>query len=85
MFFDEAHTFVTGTPIAPGSAIALKKDAGNTAAFYDVDAVDVEDPPPAAAQPANSISIASCGAVSDDHPTNGAADSLWGTESRRTP
>jgi hypothetical protein len=74
-FFDESRTFVTGAPIAPGSTIALKKDAANTANFYDIDVLDAENPPPAATQPANSISITSCGAVADNTPTNGSADS----------
>ncbi|WP_405583017.1 discoidin domain-containing protein [Streptomyces sp. NBC_01190] len=74
-FFDEAHTFVTGSPIAAGSTITLKKDAANTAAFYYIDVVDVENPPPALTQPAGSISITSCGAVADNAPTNGTADS----------
>ncbi|MCW2914972.1 MAG: coagulation factor 5/8 type domain protein, partial [Actinomycetia bacterium] len=75
VFYDESHTFVTGAPIAPGSTFSLQKDSSNTAAFYDVDVVDVETPPAPLAQPANSISITSCGAVSDNNPTNGAADS----------
>ncbi|GIH20642.1 carbohydrate-binding protein [Rugosimonospora africana] len=74
-FFDEFRTFVTGTPIAPGSTLTLKRDAANNAAFYDIDTVDVENPPAALAQPANSISIASCGAVADNNPTNGSGDS----------
>ncbi|MFJ6215696.1 discoidin domain-containing protein [Streptomyces sp. NPDC092296] len=74
-YFDEAHTFVTGAPIAPGSTIELKKDAANTAAFYYLDVIDVENPPPPAAQPADSISITSCGAVADNTPTNGTGDS----------
>jgi hypothetical protein len=73
-FFDESRTFVTGTPIAPGSTFALKKDASNSAAFYSVDVVDVENPPAPLAQPANSISITSCGAVADNNPTNGSGD-----------
>jgi hypothetical protein len=73
-FFDESRTFITGTPIAPGSTFALKRDASNTAAFYDIDVVDVENPPAPLAQPANSISITSCGAVADNNPTNGSAD-----------
>ncbi|WP_218160081.1 discoidin domain-containing protein [Actinacidiphila alni] len=74
VFFDEAHTFVTGDPIAPGSTFSLKKDSANGAAFYDIDAVDVENPPAPATQPTGSISITSCGAVSDNAPTNGSAD-----------
>lgn len=75
VFFDESHAFITGTPVAAGSTISLVKDSSNTAAFYDVDVIDVENPPAPLAQPANSISITSCGAVSDDNPTNGSADS----------
>jgi Carbohydrate binding module (family 6)/Right handed beta helix region len=74
-FFDESRTFITGAPVTPGSTISLKKDAANSAAFYDVDSVDVENPPAALTQPANSISITSCGAVADNNPTNGSADS----------
>jgi hypothetical protein len=73
VFFDESHTFVV--PIPPGSTFSLRKDASNTASFYDIDAMDVERPPPPIARPANSISITSCGAVADYRPTNGAADS----------
>jgi hypothetical protein len=73
-FYDESRTFVTGTPIAPGSTFALKKDASNTAAFYYIDVVDAENPPAPLAQPANSISITDCGAVADNNPTNGAGD-----------
>src|SRR6185369_11907921 len=60
VFFDETRTFVTGTPIAAGSTFMLRKDSANSAAFYDVDVVDVESPPAALAQPANSISITDC-------------------------
>jgi hypothetical protein len=75
VFWDESHTFVTGSPIPPGATFSLQKDSANSASFYDVDSVDVENPPAPLSQPANSISITSCGAVSDDNPTNGAADS----------
>ncbi|WP_329000216.1 carbohydrate-binding protein [Kribbella sp. NBC_00709] len=74
VFFDETRTFVTGTPIAAGGTFMLRKDSGNSAAFYDIDVVDVENPPAPIAQPANSISITDCGAVADNTPTNGAAD-----------
>ncbi|SEO04730.1 discoidin domain-containing protein [Actinacidiphila rubida] len=74
VFWDEAHTFVTGTPIPAGATFSLQKDAANSASSYDIDSVDVENPPAPLAQPANSLSITSCGAVSDPAPTNGAAD-----------
>ncbi|RKE17416.1 discoidin domain-containing protein [Streptomyces sp. TLI_171] len=72
-FFDESHTFVTGPPIAPGATLELRKDAANTAAFYDIDVLDAENPPPPAAQPAGSLSITDCGAVASTAPTNGSA------------
>ena len=74
VFWDESHTFVSGAPIPAGATFSLRKDATNSAAFYDVDSVDVENPPAPLPQPANSLSITDCGAVSDDNPTNGAAD-----------
>lgn len=73
VFFDETHTFVTGAPIAAGATFMLRKDASNSAAFYDVDVVDVENPAPLT-QPANSLSITECGAVASTAATNGAAD-----------
>ncbi|WP_084701829.1 discoidin domain-containing protein [Streptacidiphilus anmyonensis] len=73
-FWDESHAFVSGAPIAPGSTLSLVKSSSNTAASYDVDVIDVENPPAPIAQPANSLSITSCGAVADNTPTNGSAD-----------
>ncbi len=58
-FFDDMHTFITGAAIAPGSTIRLQRDSSNTAAFYYIDVIDLENPPAAASQPANSISITS--------------------------
>ncbi len=65
VFFDETHFFITGAPVASGSTIMLKRDAANTASFYYIDCVDVEAPPAPLAQPANSLSITSYGAVGD--------------------
>ena len=66
VFFDDFHAFITGAPVAPGDTISLQKDAANTAAFYDVDVVDLEAPPPATSAPVGSLSITDCGAVADD-------------------
>ncbi|CDG83142.1 right-handed parallel beta-helix repeat-containing protein [Janthinobacterium agaricidamnosum] len=73
-FFDETHAFIVGEPIGPGSTFSLRTDSDNTAAFYNIDVIDVENPPPPLAQPANSISITSCGAVADMAPTNGGGN-----------
>jgi hypothetical protein len=70
VFYDDFHAFITGAPVAPGDTIALQRDAANTAAFYDVDVVDLEAPPPPAAAPAGSLSITSYGAVADNASTD---------------
>ena len=66
VFYDDFHTFITGAAIAPGSTIMLKKDAANSASFYYIDVIDVEAAPGAAAQPSNSLSITSYGAVANN-------------------
>jgi hypothetical protein len=53
--------------------IQLQQDSTNTASFYWINSIDLFDAPAPATQPANSISITSCGAVADDTATNGAA------------
>jgi len=65
-FWNDTHAFISGGAVAPGSTITLQKDAGNTADFYYIDVVDLEAPPPPIPQPANSLSILSYGAVSND-------------------
>jgi F5/8 type C domain/Carbohydrate binding module (family 6)/Abnormal spindle-like microcephaly-assoc'd, ASPM-SPD-2-Hydin len=72
-FWDEFHAFVTGAAIPPGATFSLQKDSTNTASFYWINSIDLWDAPAPAAQPANSISITSCGAVADNTPTNGTA------------
>jgi hypothetical protein len=56
-FYNEDRTFVTGAAIAVGSIITLQKDAANTATFYDIDCIDLENVGPAKTQPANSLCI----------------------------
>jgi len=65
-FWNDTHAFVTGAPISPGSTFAFQMDSSNTASFYDIDVVDVENPPAALTQPPNSLSITSYGAVSNN-------------------
>ena len=65
-FWDEMHTFLTGDAVQPGDKVTLQKDAANSAAFYYVDVVDLEAPPAPIAQPANSLSIVTCGAVANN-------------------
>ena len=72
-FWDEFHAFVTGSAIPAGATFSLQEDSTNTAQFYWINSIDLWNAPAPAAQPANSISITSCGAVADNTPTNGAA------------
>jgi hypothetical protein len=73
--WDDTHAFLSGAAVPAGGTITIQKDSANSAANYLVDVIDVENPPAPLAQPANSISITSCGAVADNAVTNGAADS----------
>jgi fibronectin type 3 domain-containing protein len=66
VFFDEVHTFITGAAVAPGSIIRLQQDSTNNAAFYYIDVIDLESPPAALSQPANSLSITTYGAVANN-------------------
>jgi hypothetical protein len=65
-FWNDTHAFITGAPVAPGDTITLQEDATNSAAFYYIDVADLEAPPAPLAQPANSLSILSYGAVSNN-------------------
>ena len=56
-FYNEDRAFITGAPVAAGGIITVQKDAANTAAFYDIDCVDLENVPPAKTQTTNSLCI----------------------------
>jgi hypothetical protein len=58
-FYNEDRAFITGAAIAAGSIITLQKDASNTATFYDMDSIDLENVHDPKTQPTNSISITS--------------------------
>ena len=65
-FWNDTHAFVTGAAIVPGSTIRFQKDSSNTASFYYIDVVDLENPPAPLTQPSNSLSILSYGALSNN-------------------
>lgn len=65
-FWNDTHAFIAGAPVPPGGTITFQRDATNTAAFYYIDVIDLENPPPPLTQPANSLSILSYGAVSNN-------------------
>ena len=66
VFFDDVHAFLAGAPLSPSDRIRLQKGSANDAAFYHVDVIDLEAPPPPAAQPTGSLSIADYGARAND-------------------
>jgi hypothetical protein len=66
VFYEETHFFITGAPVPPGGKIAFRKDAKNDAAFYWIDCIDLETPPPPLKAPANSLDITTFGAVPND-------------------
>jgi hypothetical protein len=70
VFWDESRTFISGAAVAPGSTIMLKMDSANNAQFYYIDCIDLEAPPAALSQPANTLSIVSYGA----QPNNASFD-----------
>lgn len=63
--FDESHALLSQT-YPEGTTFRLQRDADDTAAFYIVDLVDLEQVAPPAAKPANCTSITEYGAVPND-------------------
>jgi alpha-1,3-glucanase-like protein len=70
-FYDEAHALIGDVPV--GAVISLQKDASDSAAYYVIDLVDLEQVGPPLPQPANFLSIADCGATPDDATDDQAA------------
>jgi hypothetical protein len=65
-FYDEARALVGGIPA--GATVKLQKDAGDDAAYYVVDLVDLEQVAPPKTMPAGYLSITDFGAT----PNNGS-------------
>lgn len=63
--FDESHALLTETYPA-GTRFRLQRDTDDTAAFYIVDLIDLEQVAPPAAKPAECVSITDYGAVPND-------------------
>jgi hypothetical protein len=59
-FFDEVRT--NNLSISPGDLIRLQKDADDTASYYNIDLVDLENVSAALTAPSNSLSIMAYGA-----------------------
>ncbi|MFG2600038.1 glycosyl hydrolase family 28-related protein [Streptomyces sp. NPDC048462] len=63
--FDESHALLDKT-YPEGTTFKLQRDAGDDAAYYVVDLVDLEQVAPPASKPAECTSITEYGAVPDD-------------------
>jgi hypothetical protein len=63
--FDESHALLTETYPA-GTKFRLQRDAGDSAAFYVIDLIDLEQVAPPASKPAACTSITEYGAVPND-------------------
>jgi len=72
-FYDMQRAFISGAAVAPGSTIMLRKDAPNTAAYYRIDLIQLENVGPALPQPANTLSVMNYGAIPDDDMDDSAA------------
>ncbi|WP_199547678.1 CARDB domain-containing protein [Streptomyces sp. N35] len=63
--FDESHALLANTYPA-GTKFRLQRDAGDDAAYYIVDLIDLEQVAPAASKPAECTSITEYGAIPND-------------------
>ncbi|MFI6761123.1 CARDB domain-containing protein [Micromonospora sp. NPDC050417] len=63
--FDEAHALLAQSYPA-GTRFKLQRDSGDTASFYIIDFIDLEQVAPATTQPAGCTSITAYGAVAND-------------------
>lgn len=71
-FYDEARALVGDIPA--NASIRLQKDADDSAAYYVIDLVDLEQVAPPRTQPEGSLSIVQdCGAIPDDGEDDGDA------------
>lgn len=70
-FFDEARALVGDIPA--GAIVKLQQDGDDSAAYYIIDLIDLEQVGPPKIMPANFISIVECGATPDDGTDDGQA------------
>lgn len=66
-FYDMSRALITGDAVTAGSTITLRKDANNTAAYFRIDFIILENAAPPLTQPANTLSVIGYGAIPDDN------------------
>jgi len=72
-FYDMQRAFISGAAVTPGSTIMLRKDATNSADYYRIDLIQLENVGPALPQPANTLSVLNYGATPDDETDDSTA------------
>jgi len=71
-FYDEAHALIGDIPV--GASVKLQKDAGDSAEYYVIDLIDLEQVAAPKTSPSGYLSLVSdCGAVPDDGQDDGDA------------
>ena len=68
-YWEESRALILGASLKSGDTLRLEVDPGDTASFYNIDCIDLEDVPAALPQPANTYSVLTYGALG-----NGVAD-----------
>ena len=66
-FYDMQRAFIADAAVAPGSTIMLRKDATNTADYYRIDLIQLENVGSPLTQPANTLSVTNYGAIPNDN------------------
>jgi alpha-1,3-glucanase-like protein len=70
-FYDDARALIGEFPA--GSTVAVQKDADDSASYYVIDLIDLEEAPPPLPEPAGFISaVADCGATPNTNSDNRA-------------
>jgi hypothetical protein len=80
-FYDEAHAIIGDIPA--GAMVSVQRDADDTAQYYVIDLIDLEQVAAPLPQPANFISITDCGATPDDDSDDQAAIQACIDQARR--
>jgi hypothetical protein len=71
-FYDETRV-ILAAEIPTGTTVTIQQDAMDTAGYYVIDLVDLEEVPPPLGEPANALSITDYGATPNDGSDDGAA------------
>jgi hypothetical protein len=71
-FYDEVRVQLP-SDVPAGTIVKLQQDASDTAPYYVIDLVDMEEVAAPIGQPANSLSVTTCGATPNDGTDDGVA------------